>query len=81
MKICGPGNVECHLDAARKLFGIDIIDGMKDKATRAYRENCNCLPACTTITYDAEIDKDKYDDELSGYVFYIFKLYRRKIFR
>lgn len=42
------------------LFGQDIIDGLKNAEAKSFREKCNCLPACTTILYDAEIDRAKF---------------------
>lgn len=37
------------------------VDGLTDDAAKLFREQCNCLPSCTAITYDAEIDKEAYD--------------------
>lgn len=65
-KICGVASVECYEDALWTLFSIDIIDGMKDKVARAYRENCNCLPACTTISYEATVNKNKQEGNIPG---------------
>lgn len=61
--ICGSASLNCYETAEKKLFGEDIIDGLHDKDAQLFRENCNCLPACTTMIYDAEIDRAKYDWE------------------
>lgn len=59
--ICGAQSMECYLAAENKLYGEDIIDGLKDRNAKAFRKKCNCLPACTSIYYDAEIDRAKYE--------------------
>lgn len=60
-KICGASNVGCYNEANQKLFGEDVIDGLKNITARKFRENCCCLPACTTITYDADIERAAFD--------------------
>lgn len=60
-KICGIGSGECYVDAEKKLFGEDIIDEFSNDTVKFYRENCNCLPACTSIRYEAFIDRTKFD--------------------
>lgn len=32
-----------------------------NKTAKAYRKQCNCLPGCTKIEYNADIDRVKYD--------------------
>lgn len=61
MRICGSGSIECYQNAGEKLFGTDVIDGLKDKVAKSFRQNCSCLPACTSITYDADMDRMKFD--------------------
>lgn len=60
MKICGAASLMCYKKARETLFGEDIIDGLKDKRARLFRENCMCLPACTSITYDANIVRSNF---------------------
>lgn len=45
--------------AERKLFGESVINGSKNDTAKLFREMCKCLPACTYIVYDAEIDRAK----------------------
>lgn len=58
-KICGNANIPCYKNAQNKLFGEDVIDGLRDSFAKTFRRACNCLPSCTSIVYDAEIDKTK----------------------
>lgn len=60
-RICGASSISCYRNADKKLFGEDVIIGLKNDAARSFREQCNCLPACTTITYNAEVDRAKFD--------------------
>lgn len=43
------------------LFEADTIDGLSNENARVFRRNCNCLPACTSITFDLDIDRTKFD--------------------
>lgn len=43
---------ECYERAAEKLYGEDIVDGLQDDNAKLFRNNCNCLPSCTSITYE-----------------------------
>lgn len=56
-KICGTARVECYMQAQKNLFEEDIVDGLSDEEARSFRKECNCLPSCTLITYDAHIDQ------------------------
>lgn len=51
----------CYQAAELRLFGKDIMDGSDDHVVKSFREDCNCLPACTSILYEAEIDRAKID--------------------
>lgn len=60
-KICGAALVRCYQKAEKRLFGEDVMDGVKDDLVKMFREDCNCLPACTSIIYDADIDRAPLD--------------------
>lgn len=62
-RICGSANVRCYQETEKKLFGEDIIDGLKDAKAKSFRLGCNCLPACTTITYKAVVDRTIFNFE------------------
>lgn len=51
--------MECYNEAEYKLAKRAF---MKNQPTTS-SEECNCLPSCTSITYDAEISQAKYDNE------------------
>lgn len=56
--ICGAASIRCYQAAQRRLFGEFVIDGTRNDA-KLFRENCNCMPSCTSIIYDADIDRAK----------------------
>lgn len=60
-KICGAASIQCYRDAEMKLYGEDIIEGLTDNEARTFRGACNCLPACTAIIYDGDIDRARFD--------------------
>lgn len=60
-RICGAASVKCYKKAEITIFGQDVIDGLSDGNARSFREKCNCLPSCTAIMYDAEIDRTQFD--------------------
>lgn len=76
--ICGAAKIKCYNEAEDKLLEKDFKEGLSD--IQAVRKGCNCLPACTSITYDAELSQAKFDyvslfnayknplDEFPGYV-------------
>lgn len=62
-RICGQKDIQCYDKAEDSLLGEDMKSGVtsnKDKNTRNVTD-CNCLPSCTSINYDAEISQAKYD--------------------
>lgn len=63
VRICGAESVKCYREAEQKLYGEDIIDGLEDKKAKRFRKKCNCLPGCTSIMYEAEIDRTQIDLE------------------
>ncbi|XP_031632054.1 pickpocket protein 28-like [Contarinia nasturtii] len=60
-KICGEANINCYKNAEKELFGEDVMDDLKNDSINMFRARCNCLPACTAIKYEADIDRTKFD--------------------
>uniref|UniRef100_A0A1B0A6D3 Pickpocket protein 28 n=1 Tax=Glossina pallidipes TaxID=7398 RepID=A0A1B0A6D3_GLOPL len=60
--VCGPKKISCLYDAEDKLAIKEFDQGVV-AATSSYRAatTCNCLPACTSIAYEAEISQADYD--------------------
>lgn len=59
-KICGAAKIKCYNDAEDKLSEKEFTDGLSTD-TEIVKRGCNCLPSCTSITYDAEISQAKFD--------------------
>ncbi|KAL5289998.1 hypothetical protein ACFFRR_009784 [Megaselia abdita] len=60
--VCGPSNIKCYNDAEDELLEHEFREGLKtSKENYRGETKCNCLPACTTIAYDAEISQAEYD--------------------
>lgn len=38
---------------------LEMFDSIEKDMTKSFRDECNCLPACTTIVYNADIDRAK----------------------
>lgn len=60
-QICGANLLDCYLGAEEKLYGEDVIDGLTNEFAKSFRIKCNCLPLCTSISYDADIDRNQFD--------------------
>lgn len=62
--------MKCYKDAEKKSFGEEDMDddGNENEVARM-REKCNCLPSCTSIRYDVDIDRVKYDWEATLHSF------------
>ena len=59
-KICGTAKIECYIQARHNLFEEDIVDGLTNKEAKLFRQGCKCLPSCTTIKYEAHVDRAKF---------------------
>ncbi|KAJ8923402.1 hypothetical protein NQ315_001960 [Exocentrus adspersus] len=62
--ICGPGKLECMLEAQKSSLEREVeadmlnyksVDGKTEES-----DNCYCLPACTSLSYDAETTQVPY---------------------
>lgn len=49
--ICGKLKVLCHLDVIDKFRNPDVPIGHSERLL----DSCNCLPACNTLSYTAEV--------------------------
>ncbi|CAH2043596.1 unnamed protein product, partial [Iphiclides podalirius] len=69
MKICNAGSVACIKKAQMELVTVDIqsrLDKELDQndtlgESRAVASQCKCLPACTSIEYEAETSQADFD--------------------
>lgn len=52
--------IKCYNDAEDTLLEKFFREGL-DKNKINEGSGCNCLPSCTSITYDAEISQAKFD--------------------
>lgn len=59
-KICGTAKIDCYQQALQNLFEEDLVDGLSDKKAKSFRRKCNCLPSCTSIFYEAHVDRAKF---------------------
>lgn len=72
--VCGQASYECVNKAEDTLLTDEINEGLASStdSQRGVTE-CNCLPACTSITYDAEISQARFNWED------LFKAYKNPI--
>lgn len=61
MRICGAPQCKCHHRTKMEMFEQDVVEGLKNENAKQFRMMCNCLPDCTSIKYDVEIDRVKTD--------------------
>lgn len=61
--ICGSFSARCYRNAENRLFGAEAINDQIKDTVRVFREQCNCLAACNSIKYEADIDRIKFDYE------------------
>lgn len=57
--ICGAAKIYCYNEAEDNLLKQDFMEGLSGGTVE--KKGCNCLPACTSITYDAEISQARFD--------------------
>lgn len=58
--ICGAHKIACYNEAEDELLKKFFTDGL-DKNRIPDKKECNCLPSCTAIAYDAEISQANLD--------------------
>ncbi|KAJ8923405.1 hypothetical protein NQ315_001963 [Exocentrus adspersus] len=56
--ICGSGSIKCMFDAQTKLLEKEVELGISGNENDA---GCDCLPACTSLTYNAESTQAEYN--------------------
>ncbi|KAL5291210.1 hypothetical protein ACFFRR_010551 [Megaselia abdita] len=56
-KVCGPAKIGCYKKAEYEVMLEEFQEIEKNPNAET---KCNCLPACTSITYDAEISNTKF---------------------
>lgn len=60
--MCGSNSINCYKEAEYELLGIEFKRALEtSKGARRSGTECNCLPACTSISYEAEISQADYD--------------------
>lgn len=59
--ICGAAKIACYNEAEDNLLKAQFEEGLTIQPGQDRVKGCNCLPACTSITYDAEISQSPFD--------------------
>ncbi len=59
--ICGAAKIACYNLAEDNLLKEQFAEGLTLAPGDERVKGCNCLPACTSITYDAEISQAPFD--------------------
>ncbi|XP_037031858.1 pickpocket protein 28-like isoform X2 [Bradysia coprophila] len=59
--ICGAAKIACYNEAEDNLLKEQFTEGLTLEPGAERVKACNCLPACTSITYDAEISQAPFD--------------------
>lgn len=63
-KICSDAKVQCYKEAESDFSEVTERRESSEYGAEAFRYKCNCLPACVSVEYDADIDYIKYDVEI-----------------
>ncbi|EDW26343.1 GL26473 [Drosophila persimilis] len=62
MPVCGAANVKCYHKAEDELLLREFTQGLVSSGENTRGETeCNCLPSCTSIAYEAEISQADFD--------------------
>ena len=62
-QICTQKQVACYNEAENGLMLEDLVSSLNTGSgvNKLGRTNCNCMPSCTSINYDAEISQADYE--------------------
>ncbi|XP_060522631.1 pickpocket protein 28-like isoform X2 [Cylas formicarius] len=64
--ICGSGNLKCMFEAQTELLQIEVQSGLNsidDEEGLNITSKCDCLPACTSLVYNAETSQADFQFE------------------
>lgn len=63
MKICQQKDIKCYNGAENNLLAKELETGVTTSSdiNKSGKTMCDCLPACTSINYDAEISQADFD--------------------
>ncbi|ALC43319.1 CG8546 [Drosophila busckii] len=62
MPVCGADSLKCYNEAEDKLLLQEFQQGQStEKINARGKTDCNCLPSCTSIAYEAEISQADFD--------------------
>ena len=65
MPVCGPAKISCYNNAEDQLLLKEFNQGFEVSGENVRGQTeCNCLPACTSIAYEAEISQADFDYKL-----------------
>ncbi|XP_043067471.2 pickpocket protein 28-like [Drosophila bipectinata] len=59
--VCGLNDIACYTAAQDELYALHYNQSMTKNVKDKVEMMCNCLPACTSLEYNFEISKAKYD--------------------
>lgn len=60
--ICGAEQIDCYNKAEDSILQKEIDEGLSGSTdSKRGSTKCDCLPACTSIQYDAEISQATFD--------------------
>ncbi|KAH8240930.1 hypothetical protein KR026_008316 [Drosophila bipectinata] len=59
--VCGLNDIDCYTAAQDDLYAFHYNQSMTKNVKDKVEMICNCLPACTSLEYNFEISKAKYD--------------------
>ncbi|XP_026472958.1 pickpocket protein 28 isoform X2 [Ctenocephalides felis] len=66
MQVCGSGSTECFTTSEDELLAREIAQELRSSSSlgsspETGRTECDCLPACTSIQYEAELSQADFD--------------------
>ncbi|KAL3273907.1 hypothetical protein HHI36_015334 [Cryptolaemus montrouzieri] len=65
MEVCGSGSIDCMADARDELMSKRVEIGISKKIRKDEESgtviDCDCLPGCTTLSYNAEISQADFE--------------------
>ena len=61
-RICGTQDIRCYNEAEDAFLRKEFEEALSSSFIHKYpKTDCNCLPACSSLVYDVEISKARYD--------------------
>ncbi|XP_061399072.1 pickpocket protein 28-like [Musca vetustissima] len=80
MEICGEDKISCYHKAKDRLKLQQFAEGLQKSSVTSFSSaDCNCLPGCTSLSYETEISEGSFDVQSTQKAFNVTELFKGQV--